>query len=162
MSTSGKFGPVGMEQDGAYIIWFIGNNVVSCSFQIIWCDNKESWNVIRCIEYNSMLSKQHSYIIIFLVDQSWWLSYRLCSNNRRHMSPYNCFTVDMLFNIVGYNIDGNCATWNCLMQKLWGDRLAPSRRPSSPHSGARRLIGWCLTNAHNIIVFIFHTFIKSC
>ena len=25
-----------------------------------------------------MLSKQHGYIITFLVDQSWWLSYGLC------------------------------------------------------------------------------------
>ena len=48
----------------------IGDKVVSCSFQICYCDNKESENVIRCTEYNSMISKQHGYIITFLVDQS--------------------------------------------------------------------------------------------
>ena len=62
----------------------------------------------------------------------------------RHMcfkfTSYNYITVDMLFNIVGHKIDGNYESWNCLMQKLGGDRLAPSRGPSSPHPGARRFL----------------------
>ena len=57
----------------------------------------------------------------------------------RHMcskfTPYTCITVDMLFNIVGHKIDGNCESWNCLMQKL-----APSRGPSFPHPGAIRVM----------------------
>ena len=39
-------------------IMFIGDKVVSCPFQVFYCDHKESRNVIRCTEYNSMLSKQ--------------------------------------------------------------------------------------------------------
>ncbi len=144
MSTSGKYGPLWFGQDGAYYIMFIVDKVVYSSFQVLYCDNKESWNVLRCTEYFSMLSKQHGYIITFLVDQSWWLPYSLCSNNMRHMcfkfTSYNYITVDMLFNIVGHKIDGNYESWNCLMQKLWGDRLAPSRGPSSPHPGARRFL----------------------
>ena len=49
---------------------FIGDKVVSCPFQVFYCDSKESGNVMRCTEYNRMLSKQHGYIITFLVDQS--------------------------------------------------------------------------------------------
>ena len=41
----------------------------------------------------------------------------------------------MLFNIVGHKIDGNYESWNCLLQKLRGDRHAPSRDPYSPHPG---------------------------
>ena len=37
--------------------------------------DKACWKVIRCTEYNSMLSKQYGCIIIFLVDPSWWSSY---------------------------------------------------------------------------------------
>ena len=55
----------------------------------------------------------------------------------RHMrskfTPYTCITVDMLFNIVGHKIDGNCESWNCLMQKL-----APSRGQSFPHPGGNK------------------------
>ena len=62
----------GSGQDGAYIlcIMFIGDQVGSCSFQVLYCDNKEILNVIRCTEYNSMLKEQHGYIITFVVGQS--------------------------------------------------------------------------------------------
>ena len=56
-------------------------------------------------EYNSMLSKQHGYIITVTLQLLYGI---------------------MLFNIVGHKIDGHCESWNCLMQKLRGDRLAPS------------------------------------
>ena len=53
MSTSGKYGPLGLGQDCAYNVLgpvFIGGKVVSCYFQVFYCDNKESLNAIRCTE----------------------------------------------------------------------------------------------------------------
>ena len=44
-----------------------------------WYGDKACWNVIRCTEYNSMLSKLYGCIIIFLVYQSWWSSYTRCA-----------------------------------------------------------------------------------
>ena len=42
MSTSGKYGPLWFGQDGAYYIMFIVDKVVYSSFQVLYCDNKES------------------------------------------------------------------------------------------------------------------------
>ncbi len=75
-------GPLGWGQDGPGpscpnprydALWFS----VTTFFLVLikcWYDNKASWNVIRCTEYNSMLRKQYGCIIILLVDQSWWSS----------------------------------------------------------------------------------------
>ena len=38
---------------------------------------------------------------------------------------YNCITVDMLFNIVGHNIDGDYESWKYMGQNTTRDRLAP-------------------------------------
>ena len=45
---------------------FIGDKVVSCSFQVFYCDNKENLNVIRCTEHNSMLSMLPGILFLFL------------------------------------------------------------------------------------------------
>ena len=72
MSTSGKYGPLHSYRVGAIKVPYVlgpmctGDKVVSCSFLVFYCDNKESRNVIRCTEYNSMLSKQHDILLIFL------------------------------------------------------------------------------------------------
>ena len=65
-------GPLGLGQGGP------GPSCPISLYNVLfkyWYDDKACWNVIRCTEYNSMLSKQYGCIIIFLVDQSWRSSY---------------------------------------------------------------------------------------
>ena len=47
-------------------------------------------------------------------------------------TPYNCTT--MLFNIVGHNIDGNCESWNCLIQKKCEWTVFPEEGDRLPHT----------------------------
>ena len=124
--------------------------------------DKACWNVIRCTEYNSMLSKQYGCIIIFLVDQSWWSSYMFEYYEVALSFPpplYICFAVDMLFNIVGHKLDFNYESWKYMGQNTKRDRLAPGRGLSFPHPGVRRVFRCCSNNAH--IFFTLHIFLKQ-
>ena len=72
---------------------------------------------------------------------------------------YNCITVDMLFNIIGYRIDGSYESWKYMGHTTARDRLAPGRRPSFLHPGVRLFCWCCSTNA--IFFSIFHIFLKQ-
>ena len=74
----GQYGPGPSCPNPLYdALWLSVTKYFLVLFKYLY-DNKAYWKVIRfirCTEYNSMLSKQHGCIIIFLVDQSWWSSY---------------------------------------------------------------------------------------
>ena len=74
-------------------------------------------------------------------------------------APLQLHYVDVLFNIVGHKIDGNCESWKNVGQKTARDRLAPGRGPSFPHPGVRRFFLVCSNNAH--IFFLFHILLKQ-
>ena len=116
-----------------------------------------------------MLSKQYGCCILLLFSLYTNHDDRpICLNTMRcalRLPPplYNCVTVDMLFNIVGYRIDGNnyYESWKYMGRKTARDRLAPGRGPSFPHPVLRRFFGAVQIMHIKNIVFIFHIFIKK-